>query len=214
VQEIQEIERKQSTCKEPHAIATDGKTIWVSSRATRLVDVVDRTSWSKVGELQPPAMAWGMTYGQGDVLMTCGDPDTENRRIVSYRDGVLTGSPIRCPDGTGSHLSFEGGHTLLGQWYLKKVHALGVDGAVIRTYDMPHEVCGLAARGRTLFALGTDDENTTEYFISTIDLASGTAKDVAAVSFRARGLAWDGASFWTNHREADQTVRFTLTAGA
>src|SRR5690242_18655516 len=207
---VLEIERKQATCKEPHAVATDGRTLWVSSRATYRVDVVDRATWRKVDELQPPAMAWGMTYARGEVLMTCGDPDTENRRIVTYRDGVLTGTPVVCPDGTGSHLSFDGRHVLLGQWYLKKVHALGADGAVVRTYEAPHEVCGLAAKDGELLLLGTDDESTTEYFISAIDLGTGASRDVASVPFRARGLAWDGSSFWTNHREADQTVRFAL----
>lgn len=209
---ILEIERRQATCEQPHAIATDGETLWVSSRATYRVDVVDRAAWRKVGELRPPAMAWGMTYGGGDVFMTCGDQDTANRRIVTYRDGAVIGTPIPCPDGTGSHLSFDGRFILLGQWYLKKIHALGADGAIVRTYDTPHEVCGIAAKDGGLFVLGTDDEDTTEYFISAIDIATGSARDVAAVPFRARGLAWDGSSFWTNHREADQTVRFALPA--
>lgn len=210
MKKIKELERKQSTCKEPHAIATDGKTIWVSSRATWLVDVIDRANWQKVGELKPPMMAWGMTHAQGDVVMTYGDFDTEDRRMVRYRDGSQTGAPIVCPDGTGSHSSFDGEHILLGQWYLKKINVLDEDGAVIRTYDTPHEVCGLAVRDGEVFVLGTDDENTTEYYMSAIDLATGSSRDVASVPFRARGLAWDGSSFWTNHREADETVRFEL----
>ena len=207
---IAEIERRQATCKEPHAIATDGKTLWVSSRATWLVDVIDRAEWRKTGEIAPPAMAWGMTHADGDVVMTCGDFDTEDRRIVRYRDGTFAGSPIVCPEGTGSHLAFDGTHLLLGQWYLKKVNVLGDDGAVIRTYDSPHEVSGLAVRDGQIYALGTDDENTDEYFITSIDMVTGAARDVATVPFKARSLAWDGKSFWTNHRDKDQTVRFSL----
>lgn len=208
--EIVEIERKAATCKEPHAIATDGRTLWVSSRATWRVDVIDRVAWRKTGELQPPMMAWGMTYASGDVVMTCGDFDTEDRRIVRFREGAQVGEPIVCPDGTGSHLAFDGEHLLLGQWYLKKVNVLGADGRVIRAYDSPHEVSGLVFKDGKIYALGTDDENTDEYFISLIDPAGGTRRDLASVPFKARSLAWDGESFWTNHREADQTVRFAL----
>ena len=207
---IIEMERKRATCKEPHAIAIDGDTVWVSSRATKHVDIIDRAQWRKVGELRPPAMPWGMAYGRGDVFMTCGTHDMEDRQIVTYRDGAIVGEPIPCPDGTGSHLAFDGDRILLGQWYNKKVLALSSDGTVMRAYDAPHEICGLAVRGRGVYALGTDDEDTTEYFISAIDLTTGAARDVATVPFRARSLAWDGASFWTNHREADQTVRFWL----
>ena len=210
VKKIVEIERKPSSCEEPHAIATDGKIIWVSSRATRHVDVIDGAAWRKIDEIQPPTMAWGMAYGRGDLFMTCGDDDTANRRILAYRDGNPSRKPIDCPEGTGSHLSIDGERILLGQWYLKKIHMLSAAGDVIRTYDTPHEVCGVAAKDGEIYVLGTDDEDTTGYFISAIDLATGAAREVAAVSFRARGLAWDGASFWTNHREADQTVRFAL----
>lgn len=207
---IAEIERKEATCKEPHAIATDGKTLWVSSRATWRVDVIDRATWSKVGELKPPMMAWGMTYAAGDVVMTCGDFDTEDRRVVRFRDGSQVGSPIVCPDGTGSHLAFDGTHVLLGQWYLKKVNVLDAGGSILRTYDSPHQVCGLAFKDGSIYALGTEDEETDEYFISVIDSATGAARDLASVPFKGRSLAWDGDSFWTNHREADQTVRFAL----
>lgn len=208
---ITEIDRKQATCKEPHAIATDGKTLWVSSRKTWLVDVIDRAQWRKTGELAPPAMAWGMTFADGDVVMTCGDFDTEDRRIVRFHDGMHKGMPIVCPDGTGSHLAFDGKHILLGQWYLQKVNVLDEDGNVTRTYGSPHQVCGIVVKGGQIFALGTDDENTDDYFITSIDMATGEARDLASVPFKARSLAWDGEAFWTNHREADQTVRFSLS---
>jgi hypothetical protein len=207
---IAELERKQATCKEPHAIATDGTTLWVSSRATWLVDIIDPKEWRKTGELAPPAMAWGMTFANGDLIMTCGDFDTEDRRVVKFRGGMQAGMPIVCPEGTGSHLSFDGEHILLGQWYLKRVNVLGDDGSVIRTYEAPHEVCGIAVKDGLIYALGTDDENTDEYFISSIDIATGASREIAMVPFKARGLAWDGQSFWTNHREKDQTVRFSL----
>jgi len=71
-------------------------------------------------------------------------------------------------------------------------------------------VCGVAVIDDMACLLGTDDEDSEEYFFSRLDLRSGVADDLASVPFRARGLAWDGSRFWTNHREADRIVTFAL----
>jgi hypothetical protein len=202
---IVEDKRRVSASREPHAIATDGRTAWVSSRVTRKVDVYQVDSWRKVGELQPP----GMTCDGGDVVMTCGEEE-DHRRIRRYRSGALVGDPIACPDDTGSQLSVAGRKLLLGQWYRQKLHMLGADGSVLRTYDAPHQVAGVAVVDGAAFVLGTDEEQNGAYYITRVDLESGTVVDVALVSFRARGLAWDGKQFWSNDREADRIVTFAL----
>ncbi|HXW76717.1 MAG TPA: hypothetical protein VEJ20_04830 [Candidatus Eremiobacteraceae bacterium] len=207
---IIEKERLVSTSREPHALATDGKTFWVSSRVTRHVDVVKRAGWRKTGELAPPGMAWGMTYAHGDVVMTCGEGADDDRWLRHYHGGQLVGKALQCPDFTGSHLSAIDGKLLLGQWYNKKLLVLRDDGTIERAYDTPHQVCGVAVVDGAAFVLGTDEEKDGAYYITRVDLATGKAADVADVPFRARGLAWDGTSFWTNHREADRTVNFAL----
>jgi len=99
---------------------------------------------------------------------------------------------------------------LLGQWYNKHLLLLNDDGTVAHTWNTPHEICGVAVIDDMAFLLGTDDEDSEEYYLSRLDLRSGLADDIASVPFRARGLAWDGSRFWTNHREADRTVTFAL----
>jgi hypothetical protein len=56
----------------------------------------------------------------------------------------------------------------------------------------------------------TDHEDSTEYWLTRIDPRPDTpiAKDLARIPFAARGLAFDGRDFWTNHREQNQTVAF------
>ncbi|HUA08107.1 MAG TPA: hypothetical protein VMA98_02465 [Candidatus Acidoferrales bacterium] len=208
---ILELDRLVSASPEPHAVAVRGDGVWISSRATRRIDVMERDGWRKTGEIEPPGMPWGMSFGGGAIVMTCGEGSDDDRFIRRYIPGDgFDDFVIACPDDAGSHLALYGGRVLLGQWYNKRLLLLADDGAIAHVWNAPHEVCGVAVIDDMAAVLGTDDENTTEYFISRIDLRSGIATDIATVPFRARGLAWDGSKFWTNHREADRTVTFTL----
>ncbi len=211
MQTIVEIDRLVSISPLPHSVATDGQTAWIASRATRRIDVMDTKTWCKTGEIEPPGMPWGMNYGAGALVMTCGEGDDDNRRIRRYvpGSGFLKGT-IDCPDDTGSHLALYGDRLLLAQWYNKVLLLLDDAGAVKRTYAVPHGVAGLAVIGEVAYALGTDDEDAGEYWITAVDLKSGACGDLSTVPFHARGLSWDGSRFWTNFREADRTVVFTL----
>jgi hypothetical protein len=208
---IVELDHLVSASPEPHSVAVRGKDVWIASRATRRIDVMERDGWRKTGEIEPPGMPWGMTYGGGSIVMTCGEGAGDNRRIHRYvlSDGFES-TALDCPDDTGSHLAMYGGRVLLAQWYNKQLLLLSEDGTVSRTWNSPHEICGVAVIDDMAALLGTDDEATESYFITRIDLRTGTADDLASVPFRARGLAWDGSRFWTNHREADRTVTFML----
>jgi len=208
---ILELERFVSVSPEPHAVAVRGRDVWISSRATRRIDVMERNGWQKTGEIEPPGMPWGMNFGGGTIVMTCGEGPDDDRRVHRYVPAEgFDDSVIVCPDDTGSHLALYGGRVLLGQWYNKRLLLLNDDGTVAHTWSTPHEICGVAVINDMALLLGTDDEETEDYFISRLDLRSGMASDLARVPFRARGLAWDGSRFWTNHREADRTVTFTI----
>lgn len=213
LQPISEVARLESFSPLPHAIAVDGNTLYVSSRATRNIDVIARDSWKKIDEIVPPGMPWGMTYGDGAIVMTCGESDDDNRRIRHYVPGSGFGSSfIACPDDTGSHLAVWHGYILLGQWYNKVVLVLNQDGTIHDRIAAPHGVAGVAVAGDALCLLGTDDEDHGEYYLSRMDLAERSEgfKDIATVPFHARGLFYDGVQWWTNHREADRIVAFTF----
>ncbi len=208
---IVELDRFVSASPQPHSVAVRGKEVWIASRATRKIDVMDREGWRKTGEIEPPGMPWGMHYGGGAIVMTCGEGDEDHRFVRRYVPGEgFDDLEIACPEDTGSHLAMYGGRILLGQWYDKRVLLLDEDGSIGRTWKTPHEVCGVAVIDDMACLLGTDEEENGAYYISRLDLRTGTADDLATVPFRARGLAWDGSRFWTNHREADRTVTFAL----
>lgn len=101
------------------------------------------------------------------------------------------------------------------QWYPKKVLALTKDGKIERTINAPHGICGQVIVRGILYLAGTDAEETTDYWLTRIDTRQPTPKieDVARIPFAARGLAFDGNRFWTNHREANQIVSF-ISSGA
>jgi hypothetical protein len=210
---IVEIDRLVSASPEPHGVAVRGKDVWISSRATRKIDVMQREGWNKIDEIATPGMPWGMSFGGGAIVMTCGQGDDDNRFVHRFVPGEgFDGRTIACPDDAGSHLALYGGRVLLGQWYNKRLLLLNDDGSVAHTWNAPHEICGVAVIDDMALLVTTDDEDTTEYWLTRLDLRSGAADDLASIPFRARGLAWDGSKFWTNHREADRTVTFTLPA--
>ena len=57
-----------------------------------------------------------------------------------------------------------------------------------------------------------DDEESTDYFLTRVTVNGGAPKieDLAHVPLQARGLAFDGTRFWTNHREFNEIVAFTI----
>ncbi len=210
---IIELDSRMSPAPLPHSIAVDGETVYIASRETRLIDVLDRDSWKKREELRPPGMPWGMAFGAGALVMTCGETDEDMRRIRRYvpHRGFEDGF-VEAPDDTGSHLGVYGGRVLLGQWYNRRLLHLDDAGRATRVYATPHGVAGVAVNGDVAYLLGTDDEDHGEYWISRLDLLTGAHSDVATVPFRARSLAWDGEALWTNHREGHRTIRFALPA--
>jgi hypothetical protein len=224
---IVELARKTAHEPEPHSVASDGTHLWIGSRASKRITVLDPVTWSALDVIEPPGMPWGMTYGGGALVMTCGESmgqsDDDTRRIrrfvladtrASMRGGFEEGY-IQAPEDTGSHLGLFEGRVLLGQWYKQRLLLLDGAGAVLETYAVPHQIAGVVVRGTHAYLLTTDDETNGDYWITRLDLHDRTARpsDLALVPFRARSLAWDGQSFWTNHREANQTVAFELPAG-
>jgi hypothetical protein len=100
----------------------------------------------------------------------------------------------------------------VSQWYPKKVIALADDGAVQRVIHAPRGICGQVFVEGCLYLITTDDEETTEYWLTRIDPRPAVPKieEIARVPFQARALAWDGEKFWSNHREQNQIVAFEV----
>jgi len=211
---ITELQRRASPFPKPQAIYVDGDVLWLSSRQTKKVYALDRSSWQVTWECAVPAgdTVWGITKVGEELYVVCGVDavDVDSRRIRRLRLGVGfdPAFSLPCPDGMGSHLSHDGTSLVLSQWYPQKLISIGTDGKAGRVLAVPRQVVGQCFARGVFFVATTTDEESNDYFIERLDPATGECAMLARLGFSARGLAFDGTNFWTNHREQNEIVAF------
>jgi hypothetical protein len=208
---IQELRRLASPAPKPQSLAWDGTTLWMGSRATKRIYALDPTSWSVGWVIEAPGTPYGMTVLGNELRVLCGDDDDHRviRRCVPAQ-GFDATFAIPCPDDTGSQLGYDGRRLHVSQWYAKKVLSLDADGNVARVIVSPHEICGQVIVDGIIYLVTTDDEETTDYWLTRVDPQPDQPKitDLVRIPFAARALAFDGKHFWTNHREQNEIVSF------
>lgn len=209
---IREIQRLASPAPKPQSLAWDGSTLWMGSLETRRIYAIDPVTWTVGWETVSPGVPWGMTAMGDELRVLCSetaDSTRTIRRCISGR-GFDEEFSTPVPDDTGSQLGYDGQRLHVSQWYPKKVLTLGVDGKVEVVISIPHGICGQVFVEGFIYLVTTDAEDTTDYWLTRVDLRPTTAKidDVARIPFAARALAFDGTRFWTNHREQNQIVSF------
>lgn len=211
---ITEVMRMLSPAPRPQSLACDGDTLWMGSIETCRLYELDAPHWTVRSETQAPGKPWGLTVMGDELRVLCGEGDDDTRIIRKFvpGHGFRTQGAIPCPDDTGSQLSFDGDRLYVSQWYNKRILSLDDDGHVGTTIETPHGVCGQVIFEGVFYVLGTDDEESDEYFLTRIDARNGSPKidDLARVNFQARALAYDGQRFWSNHREKNEIVAFTI----
>lgn len=218
---IREIRRLASPAPKPQSLAWDGKTLWMGSKQTKRIYAIDPVAWKVTWETSAPGTPWGMTVvAGGELRVLCGETAEDNRviRRCVPGQGFDAAFGISCPDDTGSQLGWDGKNLHVSQWYPKKVHTIDAQGKVLRTVQAPHGICGQVIVDGAIYLMSTDAEETTEYWLTKVALGVGDGgvggvvkiEDVAKVPLQARALAWDGAHFWTNHREQNEIVMFAV----
>ncbi|MBI5771566.1 MAG: hypothetical protein HZA93_27580 [Verrucomicrobia bacterium] len=214
MQNITELHRLASPFPKPQAICADGPTLWLSSRETKRFYAVERSTLKVTWEIPVPDgdTVWGVTRHGDALYVVCGVdlPNVDGRRIRRVRpgQGFDPAFVLPCPDGMGSHLSHDGASLVLSQWYPQKLISVGADGTPGRVLKSPHQVVGHCHVGGQFYLATTTDEESDEYFLEKLDPRTGGCVVLARIGFSARGLAFDGVSFWTNHRERNQIVGF------
>lgn len=211
---IKELRRGASPFPKPQALFVDGPTLWLSSRETRKFYAVDRATLKVTWELAVPEgdTVWGVTKHAGHLYVVCGvdASDVDNRRIrrIAPGQGFDPTYVVPCPDGMGSHLSHDGASLVLSQWYPQKLISIDADGKPDRVLRAPHQVVGHCFVNGGFFLATTTNEESDDYFIERLDPRDGRGETLARIGFSARGLSFDGANFWTNHREKNEIVCF------
>lgn len=214
---VAELHRLASPFPKPQALHVDGPTLWISSRHTKKFYAVDRAKMQVTWECVVPDndTVWGVTKHGDALYVVCGvdavDVDERRIRRIVPRQGFDPAFSVPCPDGMGSHLSHDGATLVLSQWYPQKLISIGADGKPGRVLNAPHQIVGHCfARGAFYLATTTNEESERDYFIERLDPKTGEAQTLGRLGFSARGLSFDGANFWTNHRDANQIVCFAL----
>lgn len=210
---IEEVLRLASPAPRPQSLAYDGTVLWMGSIATERIYALDPTHWTVGDEVAAPGKPWGMTVVGDELRVLCGEAPDDNRFIRRFvpGHGFKETARVPCPDDTGSHLSYDGERLYVSQWYNKKIIALDDDGVAGTTLAAPHGICGQVIVDGRFYLASTDDEaNAEAYVLTRLDARADrvVATDIARIGFAARGLAFDGARFWTNHREANEIVAF------
>ncbi len=213
MQDVKEAMRLPSPAPRPQSIAFDGEWLWMGSIETSRVYAIDPHQWRVMEEDQAPGKPWGMAVVGDELRVICGEGEDDSRfiRRLVPGHGFKSQETIACPDDTGSQLSYDGVRLYVSQWYNKRILGVDEQGRVVRTIEVPRGICGQCYVDGTLYILTTDDEESDDYFLMKASVNGSAPKfeDVARVPFKARALAYDGARFWTNHRENNQIVAFT-----
>ncbi len=212
---ITEVMRMPSPAPRPQALAADGELLWIGSLQTCRLYSIDIAHWTVREERAAPGKPYGATVMGDELRVLLSEGEDDHRVIRRYIPGhgfKSNEGAIECPDDTGSQLAFDGDRLYVSQWYNKKILSLDANGNVGSVIATPHGVCGQAIVGGVFYVLGTDDEESDRYFLTRIDARNGSTKteDVAHVNFQGRALAYDGARFWSNHREKHEIVAFTV----
>lgn len=210
------VERKRlvSPARTPQALTWDGKTLWMGSRDLRRVYRIEPEKWTVAEEKEAPGIPWA-AVSLGDALwFTLGEGADDDRYLRRYvaGEGFSETERIACPDFTGSYLSYDGEHLYLSQWYEHRILKLNGKGTVLREIAIQAEISGHVFVGGLIYVLRGTEQGEGDWRIARLDPAQDRPRieELARVPFQCRSLTFDGTSFWTNHREVDQIVSFTL----
>lgn len=215
MQDIRETSRRRTAFPRPQSIALDGTSLWVGSIATNTIYRLDPKTLVVQWQTNAPGKPYGMTAIGDGLRILCGETDADNRYVRRFLlgKGFQNDGAFQCPDDTGSQLSFDGRRLYISQWYNRRLIGVDDGGSVKDVIQVPHEICGQTFADGAFYLLTTEDETTTDYWITRVAGRDGHRKmeDLARVPFAGRGLAFDGQQFWTNHREAGEIVTFQLS---
>ena len=212
MQEISELLRLPSPAPKPQPIAFDGDAIWIGAWGTQRLYAIDPQKWTVREEAPAPGRPFGMTV-IGDELRVLLAIDDDDRYIYRFvpGHGFKTDGRIACPDLTGSHIAYDGETLFLSQNANKRILAIDASGTVLREIPLTRRPLGMTIVDGCFHLLLGDDEND-DVRLTKVDARgeNPVASELASVPFDARGLAYDGARFWTNHRDDNEIVAFSI----
>jgi hypothetical protein len=177
---------------------------------------MDHKTWEILEEMKAPGIPWAAVSAGDALWFTLGEGADDDRYLRHYVSGkgFSESDRIACPDFTGSYLSYDGEHLYLSQWYKHLILRLDDKGNIMREIAIGAEISGhVFVDGLIYVLLGTEQDGG-NWRLARLDPRKAIPRidELARVPFQCRSLAFDGERLWTNHREADRIVCFTLPA--
>jgi hypothetical protein len=211
---ISERRRLPAPAPTPQALAWHGGKLWMASRDLRRIYGIDVNTWTVFEEIEAPGIPWAAVSTGKDIWFTIGEGPEDDRYLRRYLPGkgFSETERIACPEFTGSYLSYDGSHLYLSQWYKHRILKLDAGGNILRVIDIGLEICGHVFVDGLIYVLRGTEQGNEEWRIARLDPPDEMPgiEDLAQVPFPCRSLAFDGESFWTNHRAANEIISFPL----
>jgi hypothetical protein len=196
----------------PQALAWHGDALWMGSRDLRRIYKMDTKAWTVLEETEAPGIPWAAVSTGDDLWFTIGEGPEDDRYLRRYLPGkgFSEKERIACPEFTGSYLSYDDDHLHLSQWYKHRILKLDASGNILREIAIHAEICGHVFVDGLIYVLRGTEQGEGDWRIARLDPREETPQieELARVPFQCRSLAFDGESFWTNHREAGRMVSF------
>lgn len=194
-----------------------GARFWLSSRDLGTLHKLDGETLNPVEEIDPPGVVWAGVLTHDGWRFTIGKGLNDDRYVYRYSEKEGFTKLFAYPDFTGSYLSFDGKHWYLSLWYKGEIHQIDDSGTILRTIDVDAEICGHTFANGMLYVLrGRENKDVPgkaeEWRLARLDVREQTpqVEDVATIPFASRSLTFDGRTFWSNHRAANEIVSFTV----
>jgi hypothetical protein len=198
----------------PQALAWGGKGLWMGSRDLRRVYAINPEKWEVLEEKEPPGIPWAAVATNGTFRFTIGEGPDDDRYIWGFapQTGFSEQDRIKCPEFTGSYLSYDGVNLYLSQWHKHRILNLDANGNITRAIDIGAEISGHTFLDGMIYVLRGTEQNGESWTMARLDPREETPQviDIATVPFACRSLTFDGANFWSNHRAANEIVSFVV----
>jgi len=212
---ISERRRVASPAVTPQALAWHHGVLWMGSRDLRRIYGIEPETWNVVNESEAPGIPWAAVSTYEALCFNIGEGAADDRYLRRYSaaGGFSELDRVACPEFTGSYLSYDGNHVYMSQWYKHRILKLDESGNILETYDIGAEISGHTFFDGAIYVLRGTEQGDEDWRIARLNLlTSGESRieDLAKVPFQCRSLAFDGTCFWTNHRVANEIVRFAL----
>jgi len=205
--------RLASPAATPQALAWHEGKLWMGSRDLRRIYGIEVKTWTVFEETEAPGIPWAAVSNGKDLRFTMGEGPEDDRYLRRYvpGKGFSERDRIACPEFTGSYLSYDGEHLYLSQWYKHRILELDSDGNILRDLAIDAEICGHTFVDGLIYVLRGTEQGNEDWRLARLDPREEKpeVEDLAQIPFQCRSLTFDGESFWTNHRAANEIISFS-----